>query len=60
VEQNYGRALATLIDPARFPDAARLFAADVFEPEPTQPTNDHDFTFGLELILDGIAAAIEA
>jgi AcrR family transcriptional regulator len=60
VEQNYGRALATLVDPARFPDAARLFAADVFEPEPTQPTNDHDFTFGLELILDGIAAAIEA
>ena len=60
VEQNYGRALATLVDPARFPDAARLFAADVFEPEPTHPTNDHDFTFGLELILDGITAAIEA
>lgn len=55
VEQNYGRALVALIDPRRYPDAARLFAAGVFEPQ--QATDD--FTFGLELILDGIAAAIE-
>ncbi len=63
VEQNYGRALASLIEPARFPDAARLFGGGVFEPSPgpaaTYSTDD-DFSFGLELILDGIAAAIEA
>jgi AcrR family transcriptional regulator len=57
VEQNYGRALVALIDPTRYPDAARLFAAGVFEPQQEQSTDD--FTFGLELILDGIAAAIE-
>lgn len=55
-EQNYGRALVNLVDPARFPDAARLFAAGVWEQG--TDTTDHDLTFGLELILDGVAAAI--
>ncbi|MEV0700838.1 TetR/AcrR family transcriptional regulator C-terminal domain-containing protein [Saccharopolyspora sp. NPDC050389] len=62
VEQNYGRTLAALVAPNRFPDAARLFAADVFEPHSEQLAEapaDQDFTFGLELILDGIAAAID-
>lgn len=62
VEQDYGRALAWLVDPNRFPDAAKLFAADVFEPHTDQVAEDpadHDFTFGLELLLDGIAAAID-
>lgn len=54
VEQDYGRALAGLVDPARFPDVAEVFAASVFE----QPTDE--VAFGLELILDGVAAAIAA
>jgi AcrR family transcriptional regulator len=59
VEQNYGRDMAGLVDPARFPDAARLFAASIFEAQPADDeTADPDFTFGLELILDGVAAAV--
>lgn len=57
MEQDYGRAMAALIDPNRFPDAATLFGAEVFE-EPTEPADD--FAFGLDLILDGVAAAIAA
>ncbi|MDA0566174.1 TetR/AcrR family transcriptional regulator [Streptomonospora sp. S1-112] len=64
VERDYGRALARLVDPGRFPDAAALFASGVFEapPEPLEggPPVDHDFVFGLELILDGVAATIAA
>jgi AcrR family transcriptional regulator len=60
-EHDYGRMLVQLIDPERFPDAAQLFAADPFESAPEQPADsDPDFTFGLELILDGIATAIGA
>lgn len=59
-EQEYGRALVTLIDPERFPEAARMFASPVFESAPStqDDTDDPDFTFGLELILDGIATAV--
>jgi AcrR family transcriptional regulator len=63
VEQNYGRTLARLVDPERFPEAAKLFASGLFEPPP-EPSGDepvdHDFTFGLELTLDGVGAAIAA
>ncbi|MBB4934982.1 AcrR family transcriptional regulator [Lipingzhangella halophila] len=62
VEQGYGRALARFVQPDRFPEAAKLFASGVFEPpanEPAEP-GDPDFTFGLGLILDGVAAAIDA
>ncbi len=58
VERGYGRALAHFVDPNRFPEAAKLFAAGVFEEPPEQPA-DPDFTFGLDLILDGVEAAIE-
>ncbi|MFX0576886.1 hypothetical protein [Nocardia nepalensis] len=53
VGQNYGR---DRVDPTRFPDAARLFAADIREPPPEDP--DANFAFGLELVLDGVAAAV--
>ncbi|MEV6907380.1 TetR/AcrR family transcriptional regulator [Amycolatopsis sp. NPDC051071] len=56
VEQDYGRTLAALVDPERFPYAAKLFGGDVFEPE----AGTDDFSFGLELVLDGVAAAIDA
>jgi AcrR family transcriptional regulator len=59
VERAYGRALAKLVDPERFPHAAQLFASDAFEASPDDDGDvDHDFVFGLELILDGVAATI--
>jgi len=58
-EQAYGRAMATLISPERFPDAAALFASAAFE-DTGEDTAQADFDFGLELILDGVAAAIAA
>ncbi len=55
MEQDYGRAMAVLVDPNRFPNVAALFGAEVFE-EATEPTDD--FAFGLDLILDGVAVTI--
>jgi AcrR family transcriptional regulator len=65
VERDYGRALARLVDEERFPEASRLFASDLFETLPeqvaaTSPVVDPDFDFGLELILDGVAATVDA
>jgi AcrR family transcriptional regulator len=61
-EQRYGRSLAKLIDPNLFPETAQLFASGVFEALPAlvreDPTTDPDFRFGLERVLDGVAAAI--
>ncbi|MFF9193933.1 TetR/AcrR family transcriptional regulator [Streptomyces sp. NPDC014779] len=63
-ERAYGRALAGLVDPERFPETARLFASALFEagPEPADASDDAlgnaDFTIGLELILDGVATRI--
>ncbi|MFD5174687.1 TetR/AcrR family transcriptional regulator [Nocardia sp. NPDC058379] len=59
VNQNYGSALARLVDAQRYPEAARLFAAPLFRSPPNAP-DDSDFTFGLELILNGVAAEIAA
>jgi hypothetical protein len=57
VNQNYGRALAELVDPQRYPEAAKLFAAPLFRAATDEPA-DSDFIFGLELILDGVAAGL--
>lgn len=54
----YRDSLTTLVDPARFPESAGLLASDVFDPGRAQ-SPDHDFHFGLNLILDGVAAAID-
>lgn len=64
VERDYGRALSRLVDAQRFPEAAKLFGSDLFETMPEQvaampPGVDSDFDFGLELILDGVAAAVD-
>ncbi|WP_205325313.1 TetR/AcrR family transcriptional regulator [Glycomyces sp. YM15] len=56
-EQAYGRAMAALVSPERFPDAAALFASAAFE-DTGADTAQADFDFGLDLILDGVAAAI--
>lgn len=47
----YGAALAQLVDPHRFPDAAEVFTSPDFAPH---AVDDYDFHFGLTLILDGI------
>jgi AcrR family transcriptional regulator len=60
-ERDYGRALARLVAPDRFPEVAKLFASTLFEvptPEAVENPEGNDFTIGLEFILDGIAAAI--
>lgn len=60
-EQSYGRRMAELLDPARFPDAAALFATGLFEaPPPTEDPTGDDFRSGLELILDGVSATVAA
>lgn len=56
----YGESLAELVDPARFPDAAQLFAAQVFAGAEfeSDPVGQFHFTFGLELILDGVECKV--
>jgi AcrR family transcriptional regulator len=53
---SYGRLMARLTDPERFPALHAVIAAGVFD-EPDD--GDYDFTFGLERVLDGIEALIE-
>jgi AcrR family transcriptional regulator len=53
---SYGRVLARLTDPERFPALRAVIAAGVFD-EPDE--GDYDFTFGLERVLDGIETLIE-
>ncbi len=62
-ERDYGRALARLIQPERFPETARLLSSALFEASPSDTPDvtiaDADFSIGLELILDGVAVRIE-
>jgi AcrR family transcriptional regulator len=59
-EQAYGAAMVELIDADRFPEVAALFTAGPFDAIPPgaydDPAEDPDFLFGLDRILDGIAA----
>lgn len=53
---SYGRLMARLTDPERFPALHAVLAAGVFD----EPDNgDAEFTFGLERVLDGIETLIE-
>ncbi|MEU7751797.1 TetR/AcrR family transcriptional regulator [Micromonospora sp. NPDC049101] len=52
----YGRLLAQLIDPARFPALQRVLAAGVLNQDDDP---DDEFTFGLDRILDGVDALIQ-
>ncbi|MCI4061600.1 TetR/AcrR family transcriptional regulator [Micromonospora sp. R77] len=54
----YGRRLAKVVDPARFPEVSELMAGGDMEGEPDDP--DADFVFGLERILDGIEALVRS
>ena len=53
---SYGRLLARLTDPERFPALHAVIADGVFD-EPDD--GDYDFTFGLERVLDGIETLID-
>jgi AcrR family transcriptional regulator len=52
---SYGRMLAKLADPQRFPAIAAFVAAGVFD---TADDPDDEFSFGLERVLDGIEALV--
>ncbi|KFU79846.1 regulatory protein, tetR family [Amycolatopsis lurida] len=54
-EQAYGKGLAALIDPERFPDAAGFLASGLGD-----SGQNSDFDFGLGVVLDGIAALVDA
>ncbi|MEU2684913.1 TetR/AcrR family transcriptional regulator [Streptomyces hygroscopicus] len=62
-ERAYARSLARLITPERFPQTALLLSSGTFEAAPDgaydDPVSDHDFVFGLECVLDGIAVAVD-
>jgi AcrR family transcriptional regulator len=53
---SYGRLLARLTDPERFPALQAVLASGAFD-EPDEA--DYDFTFGLERVLDGIETLID-
>jgi hypothetical protein len=50
---SYGTLLSTLVDPQRFPAIGALVDSGVFEGSDAE---DAEFAFGLERILDGLAA----
>ena len=52
---SYGRMLAKLADPQRFPAISTFVAAGVFD---TADDPDDEFIFGLERVLDGIEALV--
>lgn len=52
---SYWELLSTLVDPQRFPAISAVLAADTFD-QTDDP--DGDFNFGLERILDGVAALV--
>lgn len=58
-EREYGAALHQLISAERFPHTSAMLASGVLGSAPTRDDeSDRDFTDGLELILDGLAAQI--
>jgi AcrR family transcriptional regulator len=57
--RQYGRALAKVVDPRRFPALSRVVAAGVFDAESLYDADtDPGFDLGLTLYLDGLAAFI--
>jgi AcrR family transcriptional regulator len=56
----YGRALAKLTDPERFPALHALLASGVFEQADDPDDLDAEFDFGLQRILDGIEVLVRS
>jgi AcrR family transcriptional regulator len=53
----YVDGLKRLVDPERMPALRRALDAGIFDP--SDEDEDHDFTFGLERVLDGIERLVE-
>ncbi|MFE3292301.1 TetR/AcrR family transcriptional regulator [Rhodococcus sp. NPDC059234] len=58
-EVAYGALLPQLLDPARFPHLTGAVAAGAFDTDPDIEWDDADFTFALDLLLDGIEKLID-
>lgn len=61
-EHETARALGHLVSADRFPQAAQLFAAEVFTPsdEPSEATEHADLLVGIDLLLDGLQRRVTA
>jgi AcrR family transcriptional regulator len=55
---SYGRILARLTDPERFPALHQVIASGAFEDDEQSPGMEDEFTFGLERVLDGVEALV--
>jgi AcrR family transcriptional regulator len=55
----YGKTLATLVDPGRFPALHKVIAAGVFTAEGGSEPDDTSFEFALTRYLDGVAAYLD-
>ncbi len=51
----YGRTVAKLVDPQRYPAVTRVLESGIFE-QPDDP--DFEFVFGLERLLDGVEVLV--
>ncbi|MGW0353597.1 TetR/AcrR family transcriptional regulator [Nocardia nova] len=61
VLHDYSRNLRALVDRERLPDMAALLDSGLFDAiQPAEADPASDFTFGLDLVLDGVAATIAA
>ena len=54
----YGQRLAKVVDPQRFPELSELISSGGLADDPDQP--DADFVFGLDRVMDGVAALISS
>ncbi len=59
VEHEWRQTLASLIDPARFPEVSTALAAAAFEADGADSEGDPDLEFGLMCILEGVARLAE-
>lgn len=53
-EREYGRQLAAVIDPDRFPELSALLAVDAFDGSGEDVAPDAAFSLGVALLLDGV------
>ena len=58
IAASYGRLLATLTDPERFPAVHGLLAEGTFDEDPESYDRDAEFDFGLQRVLDGIESLV--
>jgi hypothetical protein len=54
----YGRLLAKLVDPVRFPALTAVIASGVLGDSDAEEVPDEEFVFGLERVLDGIEVLV--